>query len=309
MKYRRIARKLIETIIMKNKLSMVVTLFIAGFVGVGSFYVTRILDADNVYSARVSMRNWLGFTKEQDKAIQQSAPDFYTEAAGLSLASIAERQQLARLFEDPRSTDEQITPQVDRVIDTNHALIRRVVTYILAIRKHLLPQQQQQLMQLCGNIIQGRAGRRRLLGAADGGSGKQYFGRGTGNGRGPGRYGHGLGRGQGRRRYRGGLSRNIEFTPAQIQMIQELDPGFKTKSAEFAETASKEHGQLALLLETPSASDNVILQQLEKLLDARARMERLTSQHVLLIRPHLSPEQQKILVGLSANCGRKWDGP
>ena len=160
-------------------------------------------------------------------------------------------------------------------------------------------------MQLCGNIIQGRAGKRCLLGATNGGSGKQHFGQGKGNGRGPGR---GWGRGQGRRRrYRGGLSRNIEFTPEQIQAIQQLDPGFEAKSVEFAKIASKEHEQLSLLLETPSTNDNVILQQLEKLLEARAQLERLTSQHVLLIRSHLSPEQQKILVGLSANCGRRWN--
>jgi len=293
---------------MKNKLSMVVILFLAGVVGVVSFYITRSLEANNVYSTQVCMRNWLAFTNEQDKAIRQSDPDFDTEAAELSLAFIAERQQLARLLDASRSTDEQITAQVERVIKANHTLIRHVVTYILGIRKHLSPQQQQRLMHLCGNIIQGRAGKRRLLGGTNGGSGKQYFGRGKGNGRDSGRYGRSLGSGQGRRRrYRGGLSRNIEFAPEQIQAIQQLDPGFEAKSVEFAKIASKEHEQLSLLLETPSTNDNVILQQLEKLLEARAQLERLTSQHVLLIRSHLSPEQQKILVGLSANCGRRWN--
>jgi len=293
---------------MKIRLRTVVTLFLAGFVGVASFYITRSLEADNVYSAQVSMRNWLALTDEQDKAIRQSDPDFDTEAAELSQAFIAERQQLARLLDAPGSTDEQITAQAERVIRANHALIRRVVTYILAIRKHLSPQQQQPLMHLCSNIIQGRAGKGRLLGGGNGSSGKQQFGRGKGNGRRPRQYGTGLGRGQGRRRrYSGGLSRNIEFTPEQIQTIQQLDPGFEAKSTEFATTASKEHEQFASLLNTPSANDKVILQQLEKLLEARAQLEHLTSQHVLLIRPYLSPEQQKILVGLSANCSRRWN--
>ena len=300
--------KVIKAIMMKIKLRTVVTLFLAGFVGVVSFYITRSLEADNVYSAQVSMRNWLAFTNEQDKAIRQSDPDFDTEAAELSLAFIVERQQLARLLDASGSTDEQITAQVESVIEANHALIRRVVTYILAIRKHLSPQQQQRFMHLCGNIIQGRAGKGRLVGGGNGGSGKQQFGSGKGNGRRPRQYGTGLGRGQGRgRRYSGGLSRNIEFTSEQIQAIQQLDPGFEAKSVEFTKTASKEHEQLALLLETPSANDNIILQQLEKLLEARAQLEHLTSQHVLLIRPHLSPEQQKILVGLSANCGKRWN--
>ena len=300
--------KVIKTIMMKIELRTVVILFLAGVVGVGSFYITRSLEADNVYSARVCMRNWLAFTDEQDKAIQQSDPDFDTEAAEFSLSFISERQQLAHLLDAPGSPNEQITAQVERVITANHALIKRVVTYILSIRKHLSPQQQQPLMHLCSNIIQGQAGKRRLLGGTNGGSGKQYFGRGKGNGHRPGRYDPGSGRGQGRgRRYRGGLSRNIEFTPEQIQAIQRLDPGFEAKSVEFTKIASKEHEQLALLLETPSENDNVILQQLEKLLEARSQLERLTSQHVLLIRPHLSSEQQKILVGLSANCGRRWN--
>jgi len=298
----------IKTIMMKIKLRTVVILFLAGIVGVGSFYITRSLEADNVYSAQVCMRNWLALTDEQEKVIQQSDPDFDTEAVELSLGFMSERQQLAHLLDVPNSTDEQITAQVERVIKANHALIRRVVTYILATRKHLSPQQQQPLMHLCSNIIQGRAGRRRLLGATDGDSGKQQFGRGKGNGRRPGRYGTGLGREQGRgRRYRGGLSRNIEFTPEQIQAIQQLDPEFEAKSVEFTKIASKEHEQLALLLETSSVNDNVILKQLEKLLEARAQLERLTSQHVLLIRPYLSSEQQKILVGLCANCGRRWN--
>ena len=287
----------------KNKLNTVVILFLAGIVGVGSFYITRSLEADNVYSARVCMQNWLALSDEQDKAIQQSDPDFDIEAAELSLAFMSERQQLVRLLDAPNSTDGEITAQVERVITANQALIKRVVIYILAIRKYLSPQQQQPLMHLCRNIIQGRAGKRRLLGGTNDGSGKQQFGRGKGNGRGP-----GWGRGQGRRRrYRGGLSRNIEFTPEQLQAIQQLDPEFETKSTEFAATASKEHEQLASLLETLSVNDNIILQQLEKLLEARAQLERLTSQHVLLIRSHLSPEQQKILVGLSAKCGRKWN--
>jgi len=287
---------------MKNKLSMVVILFLAGFVGVVSFYITRSLEADNVYSARVCMRNWLTFADEQDKAIQQSDPDFDTEAAELSLAFIAERQQLARLLDAPASTDEQITAQVERIIEANHALIKRVVAHILAVREHLSSQQQQQLMRLCSNIMRGRTGKGRLLGGGNGDPGRQHFGPGKGNGRGPGR----LGQVRGRRHHRR-LAGNIELTPQQIQLFEQLDPEFETESTELAKTVSEEHEQLALLLETPSTNDNVILQQLEKLLEARAQLERLTSQHVLLIRSHLSPEQQKILVGLSANCGRRWN--
>jgi Spy/CpxP family protein refolding chaperone len=284
------------------------TLILACIAGVVSFYITRGLNARSEYSNQGSMKAWLAFTDEQDEAIRRSDPDFDTEAAELSLAFIAERQQLARLLDAPASPDEQVTAQVERVIEANHALIKRVVAHILAVREHLSPQQQQQLMRLCSNIIRGRAGKGRLLGGGNGGPGKQHFGRGKGNGRGPGRFGQGRGRGQGRRRrHRRRLARNIELTPEQIQIFEKLDPEFEAESTELAKTVSEEHEQLALLLETPSTNDNNILQQLEKLLESRARLERRTSRHVLLIRPHLSPEQQKILVGLSANCGRGWN--
>jgi hypothetical protein len=103
------------------------------------------------------------------------------------------------------------------------------------------------------------------------------------------------------------LARNIEFTPEQIQLFEQLDPKFEVESTKLAKTVSDEHEQLALLLETQSTNDNDILEQLEKLFESRAQLERRTSRHVLLIRPHLSPEQQKILVGLCANCGREWN--
>jgi Spy/CpxP family protein refolding chaperone len=286
----------------KSNIEFTGTLILACIAGVVSFYITRGLNAGSEHSDQGSMKAWLAFTDEQDEAIRQSDPDFDTGAAELSLAFIAERQQLARLLDAPASSDEQVTAQVERVIEANHALIKRVVAHILAVREHLSPQQQQQLMRLCSNIIRGRAGKGRLLGGGNGGPGRQHFGPGKGNGGGPSRFGQGR-----RRRHRRRLARNIELTPEQIQIFEKLDPEFEAESTELAKTVSEEHGQLALLLETPSTNDNDILQQLEELLESRARLEQRTSRHVLLIRPHLSPEQQKILVGLCANCGRGWN--
>ena len=294
-----------KTVMMKNILRLLLTVFIAGIAGVVSFYITHSLEVDKAYTRQSAMRNWLAFTDEQDNIIRQTDPDFDAEAAALSRAFIAERQQLARLLEASLSSDEQITAQVEKVIEANHALVKRVVTHILAIRKHLSPQQQQQFMRLCSDIISGRAAKGHLLGGNNAGPGKQYFG--TGKGRSRLGQGRGRGRGQGQgwgRRHRGGVASDIEFTPEQIKTIQQLDPDFKVESTKLTEAVSKEHEQLALLLDTPTTNDNDIWQQLEKLLEARAQLERRTSRHVLLIRPHLSPEQQKILVGLCAQCGR-----
>lgn len=285
---------------------MVVTVCLAGVAGVSSFYVTRSLGADSVKSAQVCMRNWLSLTDEQDKAVRQSDPDFEAEATELSLAFIAERKQLARLLEVSNSTDEQITAQIEEVIAANHTLMRRVLTYVLAVRQHLLPYQQQRLMQMCGNIIQGRAGKRCLFGAISTAPSKKHLTPGKGCRCGSGQCGRGSGGGQDCRcRRRGGLSRNVEFTPEQLQMIQQLHPGFESKSSESAKNAFKEHELFASLLNTPAANDEVVLRQLERFLETRARLERLTSQRVLLIRSHLSAEQQRVLVGLCADCSTR----
>jgi len=287
---------------MKLDTKFIGALILACIAGVLSFYITRGLNPKTKYSNHGSMRKWLAFTDEQDEAIRQSDPDFNKEAAELSMAFIAQRQHLAHLLDAPDSSDEQVTAQVERVIEGNHALTKRVVAHILAVREYLSPQQHQQLMHLCSNIIRGRAGKGRLLGGGNGGRGRQHVGQGKGNGRGSRRFGQGR-----RRKHRRRLARNIEFTPEQIQLFEQLDPEFEAESTKLAKTASEEHEHLALLLETQSTNDNDILEQLEKLLESRARLERRTSRHVLLIRPYLSPEQQKILVGLCANRGRRWN--
>ena len=293
----------------KNILRLLLTVFIAVIAGFISFYITHSLEVDKSYTSQNAMRNWLALTNEQDNIIRQTAPDFDTEAAELSRDFVAERQQLARLLEASLSSDEQITAQVEKVIEASHALLKRVVTHILAIRKHLSPQQHQKFMRLCSNIISGRAAKGRLLEGNNVGPGKQYFGTGKGRGRGRGRLGQerGKGRGQGQgwgRRHRRGLTSDIDFTPEQIKTIQQLDPGFKVESTELTEAVFKEHKQLALLLDNLTTNDNEIWQQLETLLEARAQRERRISQHVLLIRPLLSTEQQKVLVGLCAQCGQ-----
>ena len=106
-----------KTVMMKNILRLLLTVFIAGIAGVVSFYITHSLEVDKAYTRQSAMRNWLAFTNEQDKAIRQSDPDFDTKAAELSMAFIAERQQLARLLDASGSTDEQITAQVEKVIE------------------------------------------------------------------------------------------------------------------------------------------------------------------------------------------------
>jgi Spy/CpxP family protein refolding chaperone len=286
--------------ISERNIRTVVTWVVAVIAGLASFYVTRGLESKRVTSGQQCMRNWLGFSGKQDEAILQSDPHFDTDAAGLSLAFVQSRQNLARLLDIPSSRDDEIMAQVEKVIGANHDLIKRVVEHILAVRSHLSPEQSQQLMRLCGDIIRGMGARGRLGGGGGGG-----YGQGRGSGRGPGAYGQGLGRGQGRRRRQHGqLTQSIALDPDQMQIAGELDSSFEAESAQLAATVEERHEQFALLLETSSAGDDAIWQGLERLLEARTELERRTVRYLLLIRPHLSPEQQKVLVGLCAQCGR-----
>ena len=302
--------------ISERNIKTVVTWLFAGMAGLSSFYITRSLESKRVPSGQRCMQNWLDFTGEQEKAVLQSDPHFDTEAAELSLTFIQERQQLAHLLDTPISSNDQVMVQVEKVIGANHDLIKRVVEYILAVRGHLSPVQSQQLMRFCSDTIRGMGARGHL----GGGGG---YGQGRGSGHGPGSSGQGLsgqgssgqgssgqgsGRGQGRRRRQyGQLTHNIELDQEQMRIAGQLDPMFETDSAELAATVKTGHEQFALLLETASVSDNEIRQELENLLEARTQLEQRTARHVLLIRPYLLPEQQKVLVGLSAQCGRTPD--
>jgi len=300
----------------KNRLRIISILLLTITVGAVSFYITRSLEMNVLQSRHGYMRNWLDLNDEQIIAVFQADPNFDTGAKYLSETFIAERQKLASLLDNANSSELQISSQMKSVGNAHHALIRRVLRHILTVRKHLSEKQNQQFTQLCSNILRGR--QVNVLNNSRGdGHGKQQFvsNGGQGNRR---RRGHfaddsqtsgndnsGNGR-QHRRRYRGGLKNSIDFTVEQIQIFKQLDPDFDSESAEFAKEIANHQKQLALLLELSTARDGEIMHQLEKTLEAQQQLESRTLQYVLLIRSHLSPEQQKQLVGLCSNCANKY---
>ena len=75
-------------------------------------------------------------------------PDFHRQGATLRADLAEQRHALAGLLEDPASSDETLTRQVERVIAACDALERRVARHVLAIRRHLTPSQAKQLMGL-----------------------------------------------------------------------------------------------------------------------------------------------------------------
>jgi len=133
--------------------------------------------------------NWLHLSADQRKQVRQTDPKFGDEAGALRAETDKDRRALSALLEDPNSTDEQITAQVERVIASHDALERRVARHLLALRKLLTVQQAKQLMGLAASGVRqaGLGWQSGPLGRGDDGAGRGAgFGAGTGPGRGRG---------------------------------------------------------------------------------------------------------------------------
>ena len=59
-----------------------------------------------------------------------------------------------------------------------------------------------------------------------------------------------------------------------------------------------EREKLLLIFENPKSSDKEMLQQIENFISTHSSIERRITEHVLALRPYLTIEQQKWLIGL-----------
>jgi len=107
------------------------------------------------------------------------------------------------------------------------------------------------------------------------------------------------------------LQRWLGLSEERARLVREADATFPDEAAELSEKLDAARHRLAELLEDPGASDDQIMVQVERVITAHDALERRVARHVLAIRPHLSAEQQKRLMGLCAHgvrrcCGRPW---
>ena len=101
-----------------------------------------------------------------------------------------------------------------------------------------------------------------------------------------------------RLRIRDRLARRLRLDQEQAKILQEKDPDFEANSMNLRNALMTERESLLSLFENPDSGDNELLQQIEKLISTHSSIERRIAEHVLLLRPYLTVEQQKWLIGL-----------
>lgn len=141
------------------KRTNLIVLVLVVLIAVGAFWVTALAQpaSEPVASPRVTaMMRWLQLNDEQSSQITAADPAFDTDAAAMQAEVQTERAALAKLLESADVTDEQILAQIDRVNVAEHALERRVISYLLKVREHLTAEQRLKLMGLAADCVRGR---------------------------------------------------------------------------------------------------------------------------------------------------------
>jgi hypothetical protein len=214
-----------------------------------------------------------------------------------------EQESLASALEDPCTPDELVVEQAEKVIDAHERLIRQAGEHIVTLRGRLSPGNREKLMRLCAEVVRGPV--RRLEGRGGGRGWRNGGGRGYGYGRqGRGRRGAGEGLGM-RRAIRQRLANSLDLNERQVSLLNQEDADFETESRQLRDILFAERAKLLSMFEDSGTSGDQLLRQIEKLIEAHSAIERRVVRHVLVLRPYLTGEQQKWLIGL---CRRSQDG-
>jgi len=228
---------------------------------------------------------------------------FSKEVDGLVANLTAKQTTLASALEDPCTPDEVVRQYAESVTAAHEHMMKRVGRHIVELRSKLPEDNRDYLMNLCAETLRGPISR---LGEPSGqgygyggGPGRMGGGRGLGPGRGGGGRGLGPGGGYGMgMTAKDRLAWRLRLDPNQIEILQDKDPGFEADSASLRDALLATRTNLLTLFENPQSTDKALLQQIDKLIEAHSQIERRITEHVLVLRPFLTVEQQKWLIGL-----------
>jgi hypothetical protein len=270
-----------------------------------SFFNARLTALSDQEAGARPSRQWLG---DASGAAIELEERFEAELDGLITNLAAEQKSLASALEDPCTADEVVLKHTEYVIGAHEHLMRRVGEHVVELRGKLPADNRDYLMHLCAETVRGPISR---LGGRVGGGGRQNgLGRSGTDGRGYG-YGRGGGAGRGggggyglRLGGRNRLARRLRLNEEQTKLLQEKDPDFEANSMNLRNALMIEREKLLSMFENPNSGDAELLQQLEKFISTYNWIERRIAEHVLVLRPYLTVEQQKWLIGL---CRRSQD--
>lgn len=265
--------------------------------GAAAFYVGRGAAGGASLREHQARHKWLhGAPAGALRAEQQ----FTRRVARLDATVRADQARLASLLGDPCATGDQILEQAERVAGSHTRLMEAVGNHLVELREVLPGQQRRELMGACANSLRGRVQRRyRWRGGAQDQSAERRGGRGYGRGRG--------------RRYRGGqevgdtLASRLELTDEQALLAQRYDPNFEEDCTGLKDRLREAHSGLVEAFESTDVGNGDLLERIGDLIEAHNALERRVARYVVLLRPHLSREQQERLSGLCGG-GRRYQG-
>ncbi|KPK43522.1 MAG: hypothetical protein AMJ65_05545 [Phycisphaerae bacterium SG8_4] len=287
-----------------NRKRAAVLAIVSFICGTGAFLNARMTVINRQEAGAGPSRQWLS---EASGAAIELEERFEAELNGLTSSLAQEQKSLALALEDPCSPNEVVLERTENVIGAHGHLMRRVGEHVVELRGKLPASNQDYLMGLCAEIVRGpisRTGGRVGGGRQDGFGGPGPRGRGNGYVRGVGagrgsRAGRGGGGGYGMRlRARDRLARRLRLDEGQVSILRDRDSGFEADSMRLRDILMAERAALLALFEDSKSADEELLQQIDKLILAHSQIERRIAEHVLVLRPYLTVEQQKWLIGL-----------
>jgi len=110
------------------------------------------------------------------------------------------------------------------------------------------------------------------------------------------------------------LARWLGLTGEQMRLVHMADPSFVEEAGRLRGQLVEQRREFARLLESDETSDEQLLEQLDRIVDTQAALERRAVDHLLKIRRFLTPEQRRRLFHLAARGVRghgppsRWDG-
>lgn len=275
--------------------------------GAISFFGTRLSAVTEQEAGPAPQASWLGEVPIKVIELEES---FDREVRRLVDSLIGEQKSLGLLLGNTETADAVVMVQIEKVIGAHEHLMIRVGEHIIELRGALAAAQQERLMRLCAEVIRGPMRRLDSQGGWCGGPGwccgidvnkpvagccKNCVCR---RDRGDNRVQVFECNCKWQDRRGGGLVRRLKLSDEQIEQIKRLDPAFEADAARFGIALKKEQARLVSMFENPGIDESELLDQIRRLISVHNELERRVARHVLLLRRHLTVEQQGWLVGL-----------